>query len=432
LLAGHHHPEIMRSIIVKSYGWLHSALVEGVRRLPVSSKSFGPPKGIIPDLHRWVDDYKATHPSAECWYRKIHDASEVQRRPARSIEDSPPVFLDEQRVQQPEAFVASIPQPRVLAQSGIVIAPDDRVFEQSCCWKSRFFSRDIEYNSLRQKLKPAPLPGSYITLLSRHSDSFYHWFTECLLRLCVAESLPALPILVQDGLRDWQRETLNLLGIPDERLVPLPAGSYQVDQLYFPSFVGYATFTQDWTFSWADWALVWLRKEFCGQRSVKPGKRIYITREGAAHRRVLNEAEVVRQLEHEGFLIVDANPLTMAEKIDLFGDASLIVSAHGAGLTHLLFAPAGAKIIEALDPYHLTGGLYYQMAASLGQEYWYIFAENRAWQSRAPSNHDHRQWPFQGSENSLVGSRKGFDDLTLPLDLLMRTIEAAESSASNG
>lgn len=379
-------------------------------------------------MQSWISAYQAAHPEAECWYRKIHDAADVQHRPALTLETLPPVFQAEQNAHQPEVFVASIPQPRLLSRSGIIITPDDRVFEESCCWKSRFFSRDIEYNTLRQKLKPIRLPGSYVTLLSRHSSSFYHWFTECLIRLCIAESLPSAPILFQSGLRPWQLESLALLGVASERQVQLVDGCYEVDQLYFPSFPGYATFTSDWTFSWADWALAALRAKFCGDSSVTAGKRIYISRAGAAHRRVVNEEAVMRSLEQEGFRIVDANVLSTAAKIELFRDAAMIVSAHGAGLTHSLFAPAGAKIIEALDPYHLMGGLYYQMAASLGQEYWYVFAENQAWQSRSPGDdQDHRLWPFQGATNSANGSRKGYDDLALPIDLLLRTIEAASA-----
>jgi hypothetical protein len=420
----------MRNVVLKSYGWLHSKLLSGVRRLPISSKTFGPPKGLIPDMREWINDYQAAHPGAECWYRKIHDAGTIQHRPARSIEESPAVFLAEQNAQQPEVFLASIPQPRLLSQSGVIIAPDDRVFEESCCWKANFFTRDIEYNTLRRKLKPTKLPGSYVTLLSRHSSSYYHWFTECIARLSVAESVSAAPILLRQGLSDWQRESLALLGIASERLVQLPDGCYEVDQLYFPSFLGYATFTTDWTFSWADWALVRLREKFCGRRSLEKNKRIYISREGAVHRRVINEDALMRVLEREGFLIVEASRLSIAEKIELFGDAALIAGAHGAGLTNALFAPAGAKIIEVVDPFHLVGGLYYQMAAALGQEYWYLFGENHAWKSRAPSDNyqDNRSWPFGNGANGLPGSRKGFDDLVVPIDLLLRTIEAAANS----
>lgn len=398
----------MKRIVLKSYGWVHSTLLAGIRRLPISSKTLGPPKGIIHDMQRWVADYKAAHPDAECWYRKVHDAVNVRHNPPRSIEDLPPVFLDEQEARQPEVFVASLPQPRLLPQSGIVIAPDDRVFEQSCSWMSFFFTRDIEFNTLRQKLNPTPLPGSYVTLISRQASSYYHWFTECLLRLCVADSLPQAPILLQKGLRQWQRESLTLLGISGERLVELEDGCYEVDQLYFPSFSGYATFTTDWTFSWNDWTLQRLREKFCGQRAINDDKRIYISREGVAHRRIVNEEAVMRALEREGCQIVEGSRLSISEKIELLGDASLIIGAHGAGLTNCLFAPMGAKVVEALDPVHLVGS-YYQMAAGLGQDYWYLFSENQA---------------VKSGEHS----RKGFDDLVIDTELLLRTVEAASAS----
>jgi capsular polysaccharide biosynthesis protein len=137
----------------------------------------------------------------------------------------------------------------------------------------------------------------------------------------------------------------------------------------------------------------------------------------------------MRVLEGEGFLIVDANPLSVAEKILLFRDAATIVSAHSAGLTHTLFAPAGAVVVEALDPFHLMGGLYYQMAAALGQDYWYLFAENQAWKSAIPRDdfRENPNWPFQMRTNGV--SRKGYDDLSIPIDMLLRTIEAAETAA---
>ena len=421
----------MKEPVKNAYSWLHSALVNGVRRLPVSTRTFGPAKGIVTDVRAWVEAYAKAHPESPCEYQIIKPAGESQRQSPRTLEDVP-VFVQEQKVHHPELFVASIPQARVVAQTGVIVSPDDQVFEQSCCWKSHFLTRDLEFNSLRRTLSPQELPGTFITLLSRHSGSFYHWFTECLLRLSLLESTPSsTPILVHHDLRDWQRDTLRLLGISDERIVPLANGCYEVDQLYFPSFLAYASFTQDWTFSWADWSLRWLRAKFCGTRTANPEKRIYISRQGAAHRQVLNEDHVMRRLQGDGFQIVEANPLSLREKIELFGDASIILSAHGAGLTHVLFAPAGARVIEALDPYHLMGGLYYQMAASLRQEYWYLFAENQAWQSRRPSREPNQQWPFKGAVNPKTGARKGYDNLTIPVDLMMRTVAAAQGRAAN-
>lgn len=420
----------MKNVIAKGYGWLHSTLVEGARRLPVSSSMFGPPKGLIADMQQWVEQYKAAHPNAECWYQKVRDAEVIRHSPPRSLTGLTPVLQEEHQVQQPESFVASIPQARLFAHSGVIISPDDRAFEESCCWKSFFFLQDLEFNTLRPNSKPTKLAGSYLTLISRHASSYYHWFNECLPRVIIGKSLPTLPVLVQDGLRDWQLDSLALLGISNDRLVQLPRGCYEVDQLYFPSFPAYATFTTDWTFAAADWTLLALREKFCGGQSAKTDKRVYISRQGAAHRRVVNEEEVMRALERGGFLVVDANSLSLSEKIQLFADAATIVSAHGAGLTHILFAPEGTAVVEALDPFHLMGGLYHQMAVALRQDYWCFFAENQAWKSAQPRLvREDPQWPFQVKANG--GPRKGFDDLKIPVDLLLRTIEAAEAARSN-
>lgn len=421
----------MKSAVLKSYEWLHSTLLAGVRHLPVSSKAFGPPKGLIPDMREWVVDYKAGHPDSECWYRKIHDAVSIQYGPPRSLEEMAPVFLEDQNTRQPEVFIASIPRPRLLSRSGIIIAPDDRVFEESCAWKDYFFTRDAEYNTLRRKLKPTILPGSYITLISRHANSYYHWFTECLSRLCIAESLPSVPVLLNYGLRDWQLESLALMGIASERQLQLPDGCYEVDQLYFPSFPGYATFTTEWTFSWADWTLIKLREQLCGTQTIKTDKRIYVSREGAGHRRVLNEEPLMRALEREGVLVIETSRLSIQEKINLFADAALVVGAHGAGLTHSLFAPSGSSLVEVLDPAKVIS-TYYRMAAALGQNYWYLFGENQAMKSRTPQSHSPIDplWPFEAGADSVTGSRKGFDDLVIPIDLLLRTIETATSSSS--
>src|SRR5438105_14172139 len=122
----------MKGLVAKSYGWLHSALVEGVRRLPVSSKTIGPPKGIVSDVRSWVRDYKTVHLESECWYQEIDSAAEVQYPPAQALAELPPIFVADRYVHQPEVCLALIPKARLLSRSGIIISPDDRVFEQSC------------------------------------------------------------------------------------------------------------------------------------------------------------------------------------------------------------------------------------------------------------------------------------------------------------
>ena len=97
-----------------------------------------------------------------------------------------------------------------------------------------------------------------------------------------------------------------------------------------------------------------MRLKFAGNRKPKKGKRLYVGRLDALHRRVVNETEVARELEKEGFINVVSSRLSFAEQVQLFSDAEVIVGIHGAGLANLLFAPPGAIVVEALDRNTLT------------------------------------------------------------------------------
>ena len=59
-------------------------------------------------------------------------------------------------------------------------------------------------------------------------------------------------------------------------------------------------------------------------------------------RRVENEAELLAALEPLGFEAIDPGALSPAEQVRAFAEAECIVGPHGAGLTNLAFASAGA------------------------------------------------------------------------------------------
>ena len=409
-----------QSVPKRLYGALHATAVAAARKLPIPSSVFGPPKGIIEDMGAWVAAYKSKHhlSDEECWYSKVTDAAFVEYPEPSSLFPREGVFQNELTGEAlktfkaclpnptgnvPATFTACLPNVRVVSRAGWVISPDDRVFEQSCSWKQMFFPSAIEYNSLRRPLKPVKLPGHYTTIMGRAWRNYYHWNAECLARLALVERLPDVPLLFSNKLTWWHRDSLAALGVDSSRIVELEDGCYEVDRLYFASFAGVTGDIADW--AWRD-----LRRKFLRGKegAPRPGKRIYVGRAGAAHRHILNEEEVVRALEREGFTPLESYRMTIAEKVAALSDAEIIVGAHGAGMANILFAPAGATVVEVLDPAH-TVGAFYAMAASLGQGYWYLTAENEA--SRAGR-----------------AGRKGFENLIVPVDHLLKTIEAASKA----
>ncbi len=77
-----------------------------------------------------------------------------------------------------------------------------------------------------------------------------------------------------------------------------------------------------------------------------PNRRLYITRRGAAHRLIENEDAVAALMERYGFEICDPGSLAIEDQVRLFAGASIVVGAHGAGFTNMLWPVHRAQMIE--------------------------------------------------------------------------------------
>jgi capsular polysaccharide biosynthesis protein len=69
-------------------------------------------------------------------------------------------------------------------------------------------------------------------------------------------------------------------------------------------------------------------------------RRIYVSRQDADRRRLLNEDEIVGALRRFGFEVVVPSTTGIEATLKAFMEADLVVGAHGAGLSHLAFSDA--------------------------------------------------------------------------------------------
>eukprot|EP00947_MAST-08B_sp_MAST-8B-sp1_P000462 g462.t1 len=72
-----------------------------------------------------------------------------------------------------------------------------------------------------------------------------------------------------------------------------------------------------------------------------------------------------------GLRVFDASGLSMAAQAELFAGARVILGPHGAGLTNMLFAPAGTQVIELPMRPHVNRCFGY-LAHALGHRYWVV------------------------------------------------------------
>jgi len=347
------------------------ALGDLLRRLPGTSRKFGPPRHRVATLAECVAANPGTPPSSASNHQGNRDssfcascsASYVQLRPGKLI-DLPPHFC-ESPLFTPAVGVASIPNGRVLTTSGTVITPDDCLVEEvapkalnrkDSTGSAVFFSPKLPH--LRQ------IKGTIAVLTMVWSSNYYHFLFDTLPRLRLLENSNARwdKIVLPCSL-PFQKQILDLLSLTRDRIIGEPGLHLEAETLIVPTLPGEPS----------GWVCSFLRERFLSGVSVGrgPSRRIYISRAKAGSRRVLNEAELVRALEVEGFEAFLLEDLTFLDQVRLFRDAEIIVGAHGSGLANLVFCAPGTRVVELFGA-DCVPPCYWLLSNEIGASYRYV------------------------------------------------------------
>ncbi len=145
--------------------------------------------------------------------------------------------------------------------------------------------------------------------------------------------------------------------------------------------------------------------KFIGAGSAQDGgpKRLYISRNDARLRRVLNEDDILPALEARGFKRVTLAGMPIARQVQLFRQAEAVAAPHGAGLAHIAWCKPGTKIVEFFpNPDGPRGKV-----KNASSDYWLISQERAL---------DYRCRLASPAETRL-------DGFAIPKDLLMAALE---------
>lgn len=114
-----------------------------------------------------------------------------------------------------------------------------------------------------------------------------------------------------------------------------------------------------------------VRAAWAGGTSGPATRRIFISREKSRGRRITNEARLWSLLERHGFEKVFMEDLAFPEQVRMMQQTHILLAPHGAGLTNMLFCPAGSHVIEMADP-GFPNPNFYNLASGLGLGYWLL------------------------------------------------------------
>jgi hypothetical protein len=235
--------------------------------------------------------------------------------------------------------------------------------------------------------QPCMLLGGY--------TNYYHHLVDYMFNLYYADRSPhakSLPFLVLEMQHSFQHEIARHLGLTSDRLIevkPLSVVRCRSLSVIPRSFRKFGTALDPGVFDW-------IRERFVGNGAGGRRRRIYISRRLAAQRKASNEAEVVALLKTKGFEDIALEELSFKAQVELFAECEVVVGAHGAGLSNVVFSPPGCTVIE-ITPEDCEPGRRFFENISTGAGHRFV---------RVPAGSGFRKEAFEVRLASLVSALK--------------------------
>jgi hypothetical protein len=206
------------------------------------------------------------------------------------------------------------------------------------------------------------------------TNNYCHWLVDWIPRLAgLRDYVGRRDVYVATSrlATEFQRTSLRLCGFPDDRILTLGSlEAVRARELVVPNSVRDINHPAHRA---APWATDFLRSQLGIPAVVDAGitgrqRKLYVSREDANGRRILNEDALLQRLSAVGYEKIVPSRLTFQEQVATFAGASHIIGPHGAGLTNLIFSRQGSEILEIFPRSYGTPA-YYLLATGSGRRY---------------------------------------------------------------
>jgi capsular polysaccharide biosynthesis protein len=276
-------------------------------------------------------------------------------------------FATHQKAGFPAQYLICIPNG-IAAGGGFVRLPTGEFLTEST-WRMAYLLENDIYRA-RYRRHKLHLKGDYYYLDLLFSENYGHWFLDELPRLVPA--LPDLPsstrFIVSDPLQDYKALSLASVGIERERLLPVK-GYYEThcERLWFATGLGSTEWTSTSPAIFREIGNV-LRERYKSTNGTAP-ERVYISREAAAFKRLVNEEQLLPVIRKHGFALARTENISFVQQVQIFSKAKAVLAPHGSGITNMLFCPPNAQLLELQDARFAPRHWYWKLASMLGHQY---------------------------------------------------------------
>ena len=276
----------------------------------------------------------------------------ASRRPITVI-DAPPAIAAEMTerartpIAPPETRVAVLDQ--VVVRDGVIETATGTIVADSLInRKPGEALKPFGGIILMRRLRNRP----YVLLKQQWDANYGHWLVEGLPRLALVEErfkLADLGFIVSahhGAMQDVYEDSLALFGIRRDQIVELGTEPVAVDRLIYPTpMTQHAWHIAPRCVSLLEQIAARVPAEGSGT------ERIYVSRNRAWRRRLVNEEEIVAIVRQMGFTVVEPEFLSLYQQIGLFRNARLVVGNYGAALTNIAFAAGRPTLLALTTPF---------------------------------------------------------------------------------
>jgi|TARA_B110000114_G_C15071367_1_gene389766 capsular polysaccharide biosynthesis protein len=225
--------------------------------------------------------------------------------------------------------------------------------------------------------------GKTVTLVQGASgNNYFHFLFDIIPKLILCEkyiSLQDVNFFYLPGELNWQKKILSAFGIPEKKIINSQKYRHIKSDIILGLDHPWYTkgFVHDEFENSPEWIIESLRVKFLKySKKFDCSEKIFLDRSDSKfnHCKIINNSEIITYLSKKGFKTYQLSKLDFFEQIYLFNNAKIIIGAHGAGFSNIVFSNPGTKILEIIPKTH-PRIIYKKISNTLNLSYSKIISE---------------------------------------------------------
>lgn len=192
------------------------------------------------------------------------------------------------------------------------------------------------------------------------NNNYFHWMFDILPRLIILEkfyNLNDINFFYCPQIKPWQLSTLSIFNIGNDKLINSNLHRHiQADKILA---VSHPWYSKGLILNEAKNLPSWIINEIAFKfekygKKFECNDKIFIDRRESKynHCQIINDEEIKTYLKRKGFAVYKVGELNFFEQIYLFQNAKIVIGAHGAAFTNLIFCKEYTKVLDIIPENH--------------------------------------------------------------------------------